>query len=231
MQSVIEELKDKMSKLFPMNTQVAVVDSTGNIKYIDSALEKERLAYIKDYVSANFNLVELNQYSLPLSGILLGFFKISEKVMLVLYAAKGKIGNLLAYRGIVESFTTKIDETLELIEDIFEMESLAYDVIRLKKVKAIQPAVASPAIAIDSAEIMKPIIMPKTSTPSSIFPKLDPKYAKKKFAFKEGLCLQFADGKNSIEDISEKCSFTNQEVLEIIDKYQKKGWIEIIYKE
>ena len=229
MESVVNELKDKMSKLFPMNTQVAVVDSIGEVKYIDPALESERLKYIKEYVTANFELIELNQYSLPLSGVLLGFFKISEKVMLILYAPTGKIGNLLAYRGIVDSFTAKIEETLDLMQEIFEMETLAYDVIRLKKVKAIQPT-AGPAIAIDTAEVATPVI-PKVSSPSSIFPKLDPKYSKKKFAFKEGLCLQFADGKNSIEDISEKCNFSNQEVLEIIDKYQKKGWIEIIYKE
>jgi len=228
---VVKKLKEKMTKLFPeLTTQIAIVDSLADIKYIDSELEKQRLAYIKDYVSANFDLIEVNQYSLPLSGILLGFFKISERVMLVLYSKTGKIGNLLAYRGIIESFTSKIDEALDLMQEIYDIESLAYDIIRLKKVKTIKTSTATPAITIDSADRVS--TMPtQISSPDQIYPKLIPKYAKKKFSFKESLVLQHADGKNSVEEISEKCNFQRQEVLEIIDKYQKKGWVELIYKE
>jgi len=228
---VVKELKEKMGKLFPtMKTQIAIVDSLAEIKYIDPELKRTRLSYITDYIASNFNLIEVNQYSLPLSGVLLGFFKISDKAMLVLYSPSGQIGNLLAYRGIIESITPKIDETLELLQKIYEVESIAYDVIRLKKVKTIKTSTAAPAAVIESSSTLTPISS-QTSSPSLIFPKLDPKYAKKKFAFKEGLCLQFADGKNSIEDISEKCNFSKEEVAEIIDKYQKKGWVEIIYKE
>ena len=55
-------------------------------------------------------------------------------------------------------------------------------------------------------------------------------FAKKKFAFQEGLVLQYADGKNSIDNIIEKTEFSKPEVLEIIDKYEKKGWLERIIK-
>ena len=105
--------------------------------------------------------------------------------------------------------------------------TIAYDIIRLKKVKAVETA---PAIAFDtsdSASVPSPL---ETLSPAEIYPLLDPKYSKKKFAFNEGLCLQYADGKNSLEDISEKCSFPVAEVRDIVDKYEKKGWIEIIHK-
>lgn len=225
---VVSELKGKMKSLLPqVDTQIAVVDDLADIKYIDPELEKDRAEYITDYVETNFSLIEINQYSLPLSGVLLGFFKISKKVMLVLYSATGKSGNLLAYRGVISSITEKIEDALDKLQDIYELESIAYDVIRLKKVKTIQP---TPALAFDTSE---PTTIPsplETLPPAEIYPLLDPKYVKKKFAFKEGLCLQYADGKNSLNDISEKCNFPIGEIRDIIDKYEKKGWLEIIHK-
>ena len=225
--NVVKELKEKMVRLMPeQKTLIAVVSNLVEVKYIDPELEKERLNYIKDYVSSNFSLIEINQYSLPLSGILLGFFKISNKTMLVLYSETGKIGNFLAYRGIINTYTKKIDECIDLLQKIYENESIAYDVIRLKKV---EPFEAIPASSIEMSEKLTSVPS-ETLPPSSVFPALVPKYAKKKFAFKEGLILQFADGKNSIKDIIEKSNFSGQEVEEIIEKYEKKGWLQKIYK-
>lgn len=68
---LVNELKEKMAKLLPeLNTLIAIADDLADIKYIDPELEKERLDYIKDYVSSNFSLIEIGQYSLPLSGVL-----------------------------------------------------------------------------------------------------------------------------------------------------------------
>ncbi len=228
LKEVVSELKGKMKALLPqLETQIAIIDDLADIKYIDPELEQDRAEYIKDYVETNFSLIEINQYSIPLSGILLGFFKISKKVMLVLYSPTGKSGNLLAYRGLLNTFTGNIDEALNKLQEIYELETIAYDIIRLKKVKAVETV---PALAVNSNE---PAITPsplETLSPAEIYPLLDPKYSKKKFAFNEGLCLQYADGKNSLEDISEKCNFPVAEVRDIIDKYEKKGWIEIIHK-
>ena len=225
---VVNELKGKMKALLPqLNTQIAIIDDLADLKYIDPELEEERAEYIKDYVETNFSLIEINQYSIPLSGVLLGFFKISKKVMLVLYSATGKSGTLLAYRGVLNAFTAKIDEALDKLQEIYELESIAYEIIRLKKVKAVE---ATPALAFDTSIPTTTTVPLETLSPTEVYPKLDPKYAKKKFAFKEGLCLQYADGKNNLEDISEKCNFSLGEIREIVDKYEKKGWLEIIQK-
>lgn len=225
---LVNELKEKMAKLLPeLNTLIAIADDLADIKYIDPELEKERLDYIKDYVSSNFSLIEIGQYSLPLSGVLLGFFKISENVMLILYSETGKIGNLLAYRGLVNTYAKKIDECLDLLREIDELESTSYEIIRLKKVAPIE---VTSQTSIEITE-KAPSTRLMDVTPNLVFPKLDQKFASKKFAFKEGLILQHCSGKNSIEDIINKSNFSKEEVEEVIEKYESKGWLEVIYKQ
>ncbi len=70
----------------------------------------------------------------------------------------------------------------------------------------------------------------ETLPSDDIFPKLDEKYAKKRFLFNEALCFQFADGKHNIEEISEESSLPIKEVKEIIEKYKQKGWVQIFAK-
>ncbi|NVM01789.1 MAG: HEAT repeat domain-containing protein [Candidatus Helarchaeota archaeon] len=82
-------------------------------------------------------------------------------------------------------------------------------------------------------EAKKPIekeVPLETLSSDDIFPKLDEKYAKKRFLFNEALCFQFADGKHNIEEISEESLIPIVEVEEIIEKYKQKGWIEIFSK-
>ncbi|MFX1450826.1 MAG: HEAT repeat domain-containing protein [Promethearchaeota archaeon] len=79
--------------------------------------------------------------------------------------------------------------------------------------------------------IEKPAPPPvKTLSTTETFPKLDEKYAKKKFLFNEALCFQFADGKHNIEEISKESHIPVEEIKEIIEKYKQKGWVEVFSK-
>lgn len=147
--------------------------------------------------------------------------------MLILYSETGKIGNLLAYRGLVNTYAKKIDECLDLLREIDELESTSYEIIRLKKVAPIE---VTSQTSIEITE-KAPSTRLMDVTPNLVFPKLDQKFASKKFAFKEGLILQHCSGKNSIEDIINKSNFSKEEVEEVIEKYESKGWLEVIYKQ
>jgi hypothetical protein len=60
-----------------------------------------------------------------------------------------------------------------------------------------------------------------------IYPFLLEKFQEKKFSFEEGQVIQFCDGKHSIGEIAEKIDKSEIEVLDIVNKYQSKGWIDV----
>jgi aminopeptidase-like protein len=61
--------------------------------------------------------------------------------------------------------------------------------------------------------------------PTKIFPELLERFRSKKFGFKEGLILQLCNGKHSLEDIAKESNLKEEEVLEVINLYQKRGWL------
>ena len=58
-----------------------------------------------------------------------------------------------------------------------------------------------------------------------IIPELQERYRNKKYNFKEGIILQHCTGKLTIKEIVGKTNFSEEEILEVINVYQKKGWM------
>ncbi|NVM52479.1 MAG: hypothetical protein HWN66_02165 [Candidatus Helarchaeota archaeon] len=56
-------------------------------------------------------------------------------------------------------------------------------------------------------------------------PELLKKYRNKKYNFRDGIVLQHADGKSTIDEIVEKSNFSKEEVLDVINTYKKKEWL------
>lgn len=221
---IIDDLKVKMSKINPVVPSVAIWNETGDIQYIDAIL-KNRLDYIKDYLATNFHLID--QYSLPLSGTLLGFFKISNRVVMILFQETGKIGTLLAFQGIIKAFSERIDGSIDVVEQIKEIDDSAYELIQLVKIAEGAPVPSPARVATPASTTPEPI----ARSLEEIYPYLEPKFTKKKFSYKEGLILQHCTGKNSIPVIAQKSNFTEYEIQEIIQKYEGKGWLTLKFSE
>jgi len=220
------ELKYKMMRISVTVPAVALVGKNSEIRYMDpEILDQEK--YIKEYINTNFSLIAVGEYSLPFSGLLLGFFKISVEAVLVAFLPEGKIGNLLAFRGVIDSMIQKIDTSLIAFQKTEEIENMAYKVIRLRKLSDDDLVAAAPAI-----EEMEVIAEEPTQDIklSQIYPRLDDKYAKKKFSFKESLIIQFCDGQHSIDIISKKSGYSEFDVEDVISKYEKKNWLKKLVK-
>jgi len=224
---IANEMSRKMEKISTPPPLVCIINELGEIYYIDNAL-KDRESYIREFVNVNFTLIEEGQYSLPISGTLLGFFKMSPKLMFVLYMESGKMGNLLLYRGILGSYRNIIEELQADLQSLNELESSANLVLRLRqRIGFTGPVIpitetVEAGIPVTSSEIE---IETEPIGAQGIYPELLERYRTKKFNFQEGIVLQYCKGQLIMEEIIAKSQFSEAEVKEIIDQYHKKGWL------
>jgi len=109
---VVKLIKDEVGRLLGTNITVAIVDSEGDIKYIDNEIKKFS-EFVISFVKGNFTLLSPGDHSLPLSGTNIAFFKISEKALIILNSEKGPVGQLLAFKGRMQKYAEKIDKFLE----------------------------------------------------------------------------------------------------------------------
>ena len=221
------EMNKKMEKILSPAPAICICDSQGEINFIHSAL-KDREHYIREFIKTNFPLIEEGQYSLPISGTLLGFFKMSSKLIFVLYMESGKIGNLLLYRGLLENYRNIIEEVQSDLQSLKELEANANVILKLRQKVGITKPIA---VVSEKGEVVIPVAVATTESLAGteelpgIYPELLERFRNKKFNFQEGIVLQYCKGKLTVEQIVAKSQFSESEVKEIIDQYQKKGWL------
>ena len=238
-QEIITDLHKKMEKIQSPGPFICIIDERGEMKYMDEGL-KVRLDYINDFVQKNFDIIETGQYSFPISGTLLGFFKMSSKLMFVLYREEGKIGNLLLYRGLLENYINKIENLNSDLQTIEIWEKNANLILKLRKkgaaggvaagIRAIAARLGTEDTTPSAETEAGSAPAPKSSGDSSaagleIYPELQEKFRNKKFNFKEGLVMQYCNGRMTVEEIAVKTKLTEEDVLEVVNFYQKKGWL------
>ena len=232
---IATEMRKKMEKILSPPPAICIVNGqTVEIQYIDKLLENYR-NYILEYIKDNFTLIEDGQYALPMPNVLLGFFKISPKLMFVLFRESGKIGNLLLYRGLLENYGSIIEELYKDLEEIKEIEQNANLILKLRE-KGVAKAPAVPVEETKAAvqpspavEVAKPADV-GVKGPMEGYPLLLERYRNKKFNFMEGVILQHCRGELTINEIASKSKYSKEEVVEIINTYKKKGWLVLLKK-
>ena len=123
---VVDEIKTYMGSLIGTRVYVGLYDRSGNKILEEDALSGFR-EFITSFVKTNFNLLEVEDHSLPLSGHGIIFFKINDDMMIVLYIMKGKVGQLLAFKSRMGYFSEKFTEILETSSEMSEKgDALAY---------------------------------------------------------------------------------------------------------
>ncbi len=198
--NLVKEIKTKMKSIIADTPYLAILDLNGKYYYYDKQLDAQKDIIEDFYKNLNINI---GQYSLPISAPL-GFFRISENILVAIYLEKGQSGNILLFQGIVKNYTPKINEYIENIVQMEEIEKNAHKIIKLKK-----------------REIPK-------SLEEIQCPLLRQQYKDKKYAYNEGLVLKLCDGEKTIAEIIKQVKLPKAEILSIINTYKDKGWIEII---
>ncbi|MBD3230094.1 MAG: hypothetical protein GF329_18085 [Candidatus Lokiarchaeota archaeon] len=197
--ALISEMKSKMKAIKTDPSHIAIISSDGKYYYFDEGLSEHK-SIIEDFTK-NLN-IEVGQYSLPISAPI-GFFRVDDSIIVVIYLEGGQSSNLLLFQGIIKNYTPKIKLYLENIRKMNKIEAQAHKIIRLRK-----------------KEIKKPEEVE--------CPLLRKEYRDKKYSYNEGLILKHCTGKTPIIEIVEAVKLPKSEIISTIDTYKEKGWIEIV---
>ncbi len=163
---------------------VSIADIYGNTKTMDEQLEPFE-DIIKRSINININFIGVGDYAIPLSSKNLMIFKISEKSIVVLFANKGNVAQLLSFKKNIKYFAEQIDQ---LIGDV-ELPA-----------GQIPEAVPAPEV------VKKPIAVPPTQIFGKEMPIFYPLLNKKigdkiKATVEEIGILHLCDGQHSFLDI------------------------------
>ncbi|MHA1697044.1 MAG: double zinc ribbon domain-containing protein [Candidatus Helarchaeota archaeon] len=114
LEDIVKKIANDMRKLLSNPIQIGIIDNNNNLKYIDPVLEEKYADFIKSFATGNFSVLDVGEHSLPLSGVNIGFFKLSEKAMIVLYSESGPVGQLLAFKGRMHKYSDYIDKFIDM---------------------------------------------------------------------------------------------------------------------
>ncbi len=114
LEDIVKKIANDMRKLLSNPIQIGIIDNNNNLKYIDPVLEEKYADFIKSFAAGNFSVLDVGEHSLPLSGVNIGFFKLSEKAMIVLYSESGPVGQLLAFKGRMHKYSDYIDKFIDM---------------------------------------------------------------------------------------------------------------------
>ncbi|NVM54862.1 MAG: hypothetical protein HWN66_14255 [Candidatus Helarchaeota archaeon] len=211
--NISSEIISELGPILSTRPYLAIVDFEGKFRYIESEMEKYT-EFITDFVISNFRFLEIGDHSMPISGTNLAFFKLSKKAIITIYIKKGLIGQLLIFKNLMMKYQLKIDSLI--LEEPPEKSVTPVDLFQesqiIGKISELQPE-------------------PKAEPPkAAVVPILLKKIGKKaKFPLQEVVILNYCDGKNTIKDITREGNIKRWAVWSILNKYKKKGWVDITY--
>jgi len=194
---IVEEIVNYMNKILAHPTYMGIFNNKGQAIFIDEAL-KEYYQFISSFINENFELLSVGDHSIPLSGLNLAFYKITNNAMIILHTKEGPVGQLLAFKSRMFDYAKKIEE----ISTKFTDEMIKQ--IPRPRVKQVSKAGSAERIPVLKVDINK-----------------------KKFAMDEASVLHIIDGKKTITEICEEIKIPRLKVNEILKKYQKKGWLKL----
>ncbi|MHA1380133.1 MAG: hypothetical protein ACTSRG_17305 [Candidatus Helarchaeota archaeon] len=191
-----KEITSKMMD-FGFRTYVSIADVYGNFKIMDEELEPYK-EIIKNSIILNMDYFDVGDYAIPISSKNLMIFKISKKSVVILFANKGNIAQLLSFKKNMDYFATLIDKNL-------------IDVPIKEK-----PKVKEKKVAIQILGKELPIYSP-------ILKNLD---KKAKFSIDETRILQLIDGKRTFLDIARETDYHWDSLYQLFNKMLKKKWFD-----
>jgi hypothetical protein len=212
--SIAKEIVSKMGNLLGIRIHIGMVDRAGNLLFLDREMEPFK-QFITSFVSNNFKYLKVGDHSLPISGKNIMFFRISDKVAIVLYSAKGRIGQFLSFKSLMPKYKQKIDVLVEGIEP----ETIGIE-LRAEK-SGVTPATLEKPVE-------KAIFSRREKFYKSIYPKLEKKIKESdKFNLIVSIILNYSTGQNTLLNVIEKVDVKENEFYAEFAKILKAKWIKV----
>ncbi|NVM52379.1 MAG: hypothetical protein HWN66_01665 [Candidatus Helarchaeota archaeon] len=216
-EAIVKEITAKMGGILAVRVYIAVANSQGQLLYVDSELEQFKM-FINSFVKSNFKYLGVGDHSLPISGKNIMFFRLS-KAMVVVYSIKGRVGQLLSFKGLLPKYRESFDAFVGEVEpEVVSAEML---------MEGAQPEVGAiptvPAIPVE-----KVIFSRRKSFYGEIYPKLVKKIKESaKFSLTTSVILNYSSSENSFLEIIDKLELEQEEFLDQFYKLIKANWIQI----
>ncbi len=204
--NIAKEIEEYLGSIMGVRVYSAIVDRNGKIRFArEDFNENEMDVFVVNFVKNNFDMLEVGDHSFPISGKNFGFFKISDKSMVVLHTKKGPLGALLSFKNKMFSFADTIDDKLNDV------------MVQRKKGKE------RAGTATDSEQgVPKLLTQKKFAKVPLLTKKLT---GKEKFPINDVLVLNLCDGEHTIEEIIKKTRLARLAVENVIKNYEKKKYI------
>lgn len=209
--NLVLEIENYLGSLIGIRVYAAIIGGNGEIKYAREDFN-EMISFIKSFILSNFNILQVGDHSFPMSGKNIGFFKISNKAMVILYMKTGHMGSLLAFKNKMYIYASRIDEQITDLTQI-TVEKEIENMGEISK-EAPSSAIGEPPakLALEGKFVKVPLLTKQIT-------------GKEKFPINEVKILQLCDGKHTIEDIIKSTNFTRLDIENVIRNYQKKKYL------
>lgn len=202
---ITKSISSELGRAIGTRPYLTIVDRAGTIHYRDESEFKEFGTYLGDFTRMNFNMLNVGDHSIPLSGKNLVFFKVSDNLMIILFTKKGLVGQLLGYKS-------------DLFQHTHEIQEIIGEVV------AVEPATPSVGAATGAA---KPGITVTEGLPK-VYPRLSkPIKEKERFLIDQMAVLRYCDGNHDIISIAEETGLDVHTVYSILDDFESKKRIQL----
>ncbi|MHA1269090.1 MAG: hypothetical protein ACTSPY_04825 [Candidatus Helarchaeota archaeon] len=218
---IVKGMSSKLGATLGVRVYVAITDNSGKICYIDDELKKY-LNLITTFVKYNFNLLQVGDHSIPLSGSNIIFVKISNRALVVLYTKKGLVGQLL-------SFKKYIDEYLQPIDNVLKAAGTPELVLETPELKVETPEKVIPVETDQRSEVVLEKKVYKRKKYKNIIPKIRKKIPSNlKLKLEESAILNLCnEGKSISEMINLSDNLTTSTIKKVFAKFIESKWIDI----
>jgi len=211
---VARDIVSKLGVILGIRIYIGIIDRLGNTLYLDREMEPFT-QFITTFVGNNFKYLKIGDHSLPISGKNIMFFRISDKVAIVLYSEKGRIGQFLSFKSLMPKYRQKIDDLIGGIEPETVGIELKADKAGTTQVQVVKP--------------VGPVIFSRKEIfYNSIHPKLEKKIKETdKFNLIVSIILNYSNGQNTLLDLLEKADVKENEFYTEFTKILKAKWIKV----
>jgi len=205
--NIAQEIENNLGSLLGFRVYSAISDRNGKILFArEDYNDGDMLSYISNFIKNNFDMLQVGDHSFPISGKNFGFFKISNKCIIVLHTKKGPIGALLSFKSKMFAYSEKIDNQIgEIFSDVK---------VSTEKTSITADSKGSTQFITQKTFAKIPILNKKLT-------------GKEKFPLDQVLILNLCDGEHTIDEIIKKTRLPRLTVEKIIKDAQKKKLISL----
>ncbi len=209
-----KEIVISFSEVLATRAYISIIDAQGNFLHIDTPAFDEYICFIQNYVRDNFQNLALGDCSIPFGGINLGFFKISEKVIVVIYLKQGPSAQLFSLKAKIREWASKLDEVMAKLAPKIATADM-------------QDASCQAEESVPFIPIARPV-KPKRKDLKRVPLLIKPLTGKEKIPLEDVKILQYCDGTYSVDDICDETLYAILRVNMVIRKYEKKKWLKVL---